>query len=149
MIRTLGIAGLAAVACFWSAASAQGTGPVDVTSSNTPGHGALLDDPLASFKLFPQDPDARRAAVLKREGATSAGKHDWAASRNAYEQAVRLTPYDIDARVGLGRALQALNDPSAREQADWLRNRARACGYTCPDAPHLKALERAGFFSAT
>ncbi|MFL5296208.1 MAG: hypothetical protein ACJ798_07475 [Phenylobacterium sp.] len=105
-------------------------------------------DPFAASGLRPADPDARQAAALKREGAASAGKHEWAASKVAYEQAIRLTPQDLDAHVGLALALQALNEPGLQQQSQWLRSRARACGY-CADRARFKALERAGFFSAS
>jgi hypothetical protein len=53
----------------------------------------------------------------------------------------------VISHAGLGVALQALNDPKAQKQADWLKAKAEACKDVCPEAPLLKALEANGPFA--
>jgi len=140
MTRSLRIAVLAAAACLWSAAASAQRADAAHPIEHGPG-----PDPWDSGAYT-----ARLDALgWNRVGIASADKHDWVASKKAFERAVRLAPQNLDAHVGLALSLQALNDPGAQQQSQWLRSRAQACANTCPDAARLKALERAGFFSAT
>ena len=141
MTRSLRIAVLAAAACLWSAAASAQEHDAAHPIEHGPGPNPFADVEAYTWRLD--------ALGWNRVGVASAGKHDWVASRKAFERAVKLAPQNLDAHVGLALALQALNDPGARQQSEWLKSRAQACGNTCPDAARLEALERAGFFSAT
>ena len=85
-------------------------------------------------EVLPNSIDAWR--VL---GAAHAGEGDWKASRRDYARILRLSPDDANAHAGLGLALAGLKDAKAQGELDWLRDRVRACGDTCPEAARLKA----------
>jgi tetratricopeptide (TPR) repeat protein len=80
-------------------------------------------------------------------GVAYAGEQRWDASRRAYKRALYLMPDDVISHAGLGVALQALNDPKAQKQADWLKAKTEACMDVCPEAPLLRALEAGGPFA--
>ena len=88
-----------------------------------------------------------KPAAWRLLGVAYAGEQRWDASRRAYKRALYLMPDDVISHAGLGVALQALNDPKAQKQADWLKAKAEACNDTCPEAPLLKALESSGPFA--
>lgn len=88
-----------------------------------------------------------KPAAWRGLGAAYAGEQRWDASRRAYKRALYLMPDDVISHAGLGVALQALNDPKAQKQADWLKAKAEACNDTCPEAPLLRALETSGPFA--
>lgn len=76
-----------------------------------------------------------------------AGADKWTYSRHAYERVLKAAPDDVVSHAGRGRALLALNDPRAQDEAAWLKAKADACGDTCPEAGLLKVLKDRGPFA--
>ena len=77
---------------------------------------------LASPLVAADDRDAVPAVTL---GMAHAARHEWADAITAYEQALRVSPFDPTTRCGLAEAYNQTSDPrAARERAacDQLKN---------------------------
>ena len=68
------------------------------------------------------DHDAVAAVTL---GMARSARHEWAEAVSAYEQALRVSPFDPQTRCGLAEAYARMNDPRAareRRACDQLKN---------------------------
>jgi tetratricopeptide (TPR) repeat protein len=77
---------------------------------------------LATPLVLADDQDAVAAVTL---GIARSARHEWPQAVTAYEQALRVSPFDPQTRCGLAEAYARINDPrAARERAacDQLKN---------------------------
>jgi len=122
------------------AAPANGSDPVQSFSQGVIALQAGRFEEAAGLLKTVSDASPDNPAVWRFLGASRAGLKDWPGSRAAYETAVRLDPSDVGAHAGLGVALTALSDPTAKAQLDWMEERVKACAGHCPDADYLAAM---------
>jgi Flp pilus assembly protein TadD len=74
-------------------------------------------------------------------GAARAGLGDWAGSKAAYEQMIRIEPNSAHGHAGLALALAALKDSAgAKSEMEWLDARLKMCGGKCTDRALLQTL---------
>ncbi len=74
-------------------------------------------------------------------GAARAGLGDWAGSKAAYEQMVRIEPSSAHGHAGLALALAALKDnANAKSELEWLDARLATCVGKCTDRVLLQTM---------
>jgi Flp pilus assembly protein TadD len=82
----------------------------------------------------------KNVQTLVVDGFAKANLNDASGARDAYKKALAVEPNHILARRGYALALVSLGDrDSAAKELDTLKQRAAACGGTCPDASDLNA----------
>lgn len=122
-------------------------------------HAANGIDPVTEFAkgviaLNARQYDVARAALEKATqgapehydawgflGAARAGLGDWAGSRAAYEQMVRIEPNSAHGHAGLALALAALKDTAkVAPELEWLSERLKMCVGKCTDRVLLQTM---------
>lgn len=74
-------------------------------------------------------------------GAARAGLGDWAGSKTAYEQMLRIEPMSAHGHAGLALALAALQQTAAAQvELQWLGERQKVCAGKCTDRVLLQTM---------
>ena len=82
----------------------------------------------------------KNVQTLVLSGFAKTGMNDFNGARDAYKKALAVDPNHIFARRGYALSLVSLGDKDgAAKELDTLKQRAAACGTTCPDAADLNA----------
>lgn len=82
----------------------------------------------------------KNVQTLVVDGFAKAGMSDFSGARDAYKKALSIDDKNIMAHRGYALALVSLGDKDgAGKELDGLKQRAAACGGTCPEASDLNA----------
>lgn len=156
-LRVVGLA-VALVAAGATGAAAQEVRPPPTKIDKMP-HAAKGIDPVAEFArgviaLSAKDYEGARQALERATkgapehydawgflGAARAGLGDWAGSKIAYEEVIRLEPTSAHGHAGRALALAALKETAeAESEVRWLEERLKECGAKCTDRVLLQTM---------